>query len=64
MPEDVSASPHIVTLKHTDACVEDVVDRLRQEKIVCGARNGRLRVSLAPYNNSADIDALWHVLAT
>jgi cysteine desulfurase / selenocysteine lyase len=36
---------------------------LRRHDIVCGVRNGRIRVSLAPYNNSDDIDALIDALA-
>ena len=62
--EDASASPHIVTLKHSEFGVERATEALRRNRIVCGARNGRIRISLAPYNNSVDIDAFIDVLAT
>jgi selenocysteine lyase/cysteine desulfurase len=44
--------------------VERATDALRRNRIVCGVRNGRIRISLAPYNNSGDIDALIDVLAS
>ncbi|NEZ59386.1 aminotransferase class V-fold PLP-dependent enzyme [Adonisia turfae] len=62
--ETPSASPHIVTLAHSEFDVERARDALRRNRIVCGTRNGRIRISLAPYNNSVDIDALVDVLAT
>ncbi len=62
--EDASASPHIVSLAHSELGVEGAIDALRRNSIVCGVRNGRIRVSLAPYNNSADVDALIDALAT
>jgi len=61
---DASASPHIVSLTHAEVDVERAADALRRNRIVCGVRNGRIRVSLAPYNNSADVDALTDVLAS
>ncbi len=63
-PEDASASPHIVSLAHPEVAVEGATDALRRNRIVCGVRNGRIRISLAPYNNSADVDALIDVLAS
>jgi selenocysteine lyase/cysteine desulfurase len=62
--EDASASPHIVSLTHSEFGVERAIDALRRNRIVCGVRNGRIRISLAPYNNSVDIDALIDVLAS
>ncbi len=62
--EDASASPHIVALAHSEFGVERAIDALRRNRIVCGVRNGRIRISLAPYNNSADVDALIDVLAS
>jgi selenocysteine lyase/cysteine desulfurase len=44
--------------------VDRAVGALRRNHIVCGVRNGRIRVSLAPYNNSADVDALIDSMAT
>jgi len=60
--EDSSASPHIVALNHSELGVESAMDALRRNRIVCGSRNGRIRISLAPYNNSDDINALIDVL--
>lgn len=60
---DPSASPHIITLAHPQHKPQAVVPILRAHGVVCGARNGRLRISLAPYNNSADIRAFLDVLA-
>ena len=62
--DDASASPHIVSLAHAEVGVEGAADALRRNCIVCGVRNGRIRISLAPYNNSADVDALIDVLAS
>ena len=63
-PEDPSASPHIVSLAHPGFGVDEAIDALRRNGIVCGVRNGRIRVSLAPYNDGADVDALIDSLAT
>jgi len=62
--EDASASPHIVTLAHSESGVKIAIEALRRNRIVCGARNGRIRISLAPYNNSADVDVVINVLGT
>jgi cysteine desulfurase/selenocysteine lyase len=62
--EDASACPHIVSLAHSGSGVPGALDALRRNRIVCGVRNGRIRVSLAPYNNSADVDAVIGVLAS
>jgi len=61
--EDSSASPHIVALNHPENSVEKTMDALGSNRIICGNRNGRIRISLAPYNNSDDINALIDVLA-
>jgi len=62
--DDASASPHIVSLTHAELSVDKAADALRRNRIVCGVRNGRIRVSLAPYNSSADVDALIDALAS
>ena len=62
-PEDASASPHIVSLAHPGSGVGGAIGALRRNHIVCGVRNGRIRVSLAPYNDSADVDALVDSMA-
>ena len=61
--EDASASPHIMSLTHPESGVGGAVGALRRNHIVCGVRNGRIRVSLAPYNNSADVDAVIDSMA-
>ena len=62
--EDASASPHIVSLTHSEFGAETAIDALRRNRIVCGVRDGRIRISLAPYNNSVDVDALIGALAS
>ncbi len=62
--DDVSASAHIVTLAHEKILAQEMVGKLREKHVICGARNGRIRISLAPYNNSNDVDALLKALTT
>ncbi|HSR44341.1 MAG TPA: aminotransferase class V-fold PLP-dependent enzyme [Acidimicrobiia bacterium] len=61
--DDPSASSHIISLGHPDRPVAGSVARLRAAGIVCGTRGGRIRVSLAGYNDEGDVDALARVLA-
>lgn len=56
--EDPAACAHIVSLGRENLAFVDVVDRLRSDNIVTGGRGGRLRVSIAPYNDEKDIAAL------
>jgi selenocysteine lyase/cysteine desulfurase len=58
-----AAAPHIVSLVRPGEPSDGVLTRLRDEGIVCSARGGRLRVSLAPYNDEDDIAALAAALA-
>jgi len=62
--DDRSASPHIVSLAHAEVGAQGALGALRRNRIVCGVRNQRIRISLACYNNSADVDALIDVLAS
>jgi selenocysteine lyase/cysteine desulfurase len=55
---DPAASPHIVSLMRSDQELEATQHSLREANIVCSSRGGRVRVSLAPYNDEGDIDAL------
>ncbi len=55
---DPAASPHIVSLAHPRQKLESTLEKLRAANIVCSSRGGRVRVSLAPYNDESDIDAL------
>jgi selenocysteine lyase/cysteine desulfurase len=60
---DPSAAPHIVSLGPRGRLPVEAITRLRRAKIVCSTRGDRLRVSLAPYNNEADIGALAGALS-
>ena len=61
--EDEAAAPHIIALRHPELEAVAVVRALHSDGIVCSARNDRLRVSLAPYNDAADVEALLAALA-
>ncbi|MEM7377451.1 MAG: aminotransferase class V-fold PLP-dependent enzyme [Pseudomonadota bacterium] len=61
-PSDRAAAPHIVSLAHPNAKAASVVTRLRQAGVVCSARQGRVRVSLAHYNTDTDINTLVSAL--
>lgn len=60
--DDRAAAPHIVALSHTRTNAESAVQTLRARNIICGNRNNRLRVSLAPYNDEHDIRAVTDAL--
>ncbi|MCH8245114.1 MAG: aminotransferase class V-fold PLP-dependent enzyme [Bacteroidetes bacterium] len=62
--EDPSASPHIVAIAHPTRSLDSAMEALRKKGIVCGERNGRLRFSLAPFNDSDDVDAVVDILAS
>jgi len=55
---DPAASPHIISLMRPDQNLETTEAALRRAKIVCSLRGGRVRVSLASYNDESDVDAL------
>jgi len=55
---DPAASPHIVSLTRPDTALRATQDALRSARVICSSRGGRIRVSLAPYNDESDIDAL------
>jgi selenocysteine lyase/cysteine desulfurase len=61
--DDQAASGHIISLGRDGVDVRDVTQQLRQAKIVVGGRGGRLRISLAPYNNQEDVADLVRELA-
>jgi len=61
-PSDRAASPHIVSLMRPGQELESTLEALRTAKIVCSSRGGRVRVSLAPYNDEGDIDSLVSAL--
>ena len=59
---DKAASPHIISLSHRGGGVEATVAALRDENIVCGSRNNRIRISLAHFNDESDVHSLVRVL--
>jgi selenocysteine lyase/cysteine desulfurase len=62
--DDPAASPHIISLGHTRESAQAVVGRLRGHNIVCGIRGGRIRISLAPYNDASDVNTLIEAFAS
>ena len=60
---DPAASPHIISLGHPRENVQAVVESLRGHNIVCGIRGGRIRISLAPYNDASDVNTLIEAFA-
>ncbi len=61
---DPAASPHIISLGHPRERVQTIVERLRSHNIVCGTRGGRIRISLAPYNDASDVNTLIEAFAS
>jgi selenocysteine lyase/cysteine desulfurase len=61
--DDPAASLHIISLGRQGDELEEVSERLRNAGVVCSSRGGRLRVSLAPYNDESDIAAFANALA-
>lgn len=57
-PEDPGASPHIVSLSRDGAVAAQAARRLAGHGVVVSGRGDRIRVSLAHYNNRADVDSL------
>ena len=60
---DPAGCPHIISLGHPRESVQAIVERLRSHNIVCSARGGRIRISLAPYNDESDVNAVSEALA-
>ena len=56
--DDSSASPHIVSLAHAELAAGQAAAALGAQNILCGTRGGRVRVSLASYNDESDVRAL------
>ena len=61
-PADPDACSHIVALAHPERSAEETRKDLADRRIVCSARGGRIRVSIAPYNDENDIDTITQVL--
>lgn len=60
--DDQAAAPHIVSLGCNAEEPIGLVERLRAAGVVCSTRGGRLRVSIAPYSNEQDLEALVDAL--
>ena len=60
---DPAGSPHIISLGRPRESVQAIVERLRNHNIVCGTRGGRIRISLAPYNDASDVNTLVEAFA-
>jgi cysteine desulfurase / selenocysteine lyase len=60
--DDHSASSHIVSLSHPRSESSETLRQLLSAKIICSVRNGRVRVSLSHFNESADIYAIVKTL--
>jgi len=63
-PAEASASPHIISIVHETRSHEIATTMLRERGIVCGTRGGRIRVSLAPYNDESDVQVLVETLVS
>jgi selenocysteine lyase/cysteine desulfurase len=61
--DEPAASPHIISLGNQVDEPKDVSERLRSAGIVCSRRGGRLRVSLAAYNDEDDVARFADALA-
>ncbi len=59
---DSAACSHIISLSHPKRPVEAAMNALASRKIICSPRGGRIRVSIAPYNDENDIDMLIQAL--
>lgn len=57
-PSDPAFSPHIISLMKPGIDMDATCESLRKKNIVCGTRGGRIRISLAPYNDESDLDTL------
>ena len=60
--EDKNASAHIIALENPAGDVDNTLKAIREANIVCGSRNGRIRVSIAHFNDENDIRALAKIL--
>ena len=66
--DDAAASPHIISIAPATGGGAEISDgqiesTLREHGIVCGTRAGRIRVSLAPYNDESDVRRLVEALS-
>ena len=60
--ENRAASAHIIALENPAAEAEYTLKTIRDANIVCSNRNGRIRVSIAHFNDESDVRALVKIL--
>ena len=60
--EDRAASTHIIALQNPTAEIENTLNSIRKGNIICSNRNGRIRVSIAHFNDENDIRSLVQIL--
>ena len=60
---DSAASSHIISVAHAGNSIEAAVATLRSHNILCGTRGGRIRISLAPYNDESDVNTVIEAFA-
>jgi selenocysteine lyase/cysteine desulfurase len=60
---DPAGSSHIISLGRLHENVQPLVERLRSHSVVCSTRGGRIRISLAPYNDESDVNTLIEAFA-
>ncbi len=60
--EDKAASAHIIALENPAVEAEYTLKTIRDANIVCSGRNGRIRVSIAHFNDENDVRALVKIL--
>ena len=60
---DPAASPHIISLARPGGDTQIAIGALREQNVLCGTRGGRLRVSIAPYNDESDVEAFINAIA-
>ncbi len=56
--DNLEYSPHIISLNSSKVDIKKKFAELSKNGIICGIRNGRLRISIAHYNNQIDIETL------
>ena len=53
---------HIISLESDKDSLDRALNKLRIQNIICSSRNGRIRFSLAHYNNENDIKRVVQAL--
>jgi len=56
-------SPHIVSIENSIDDLDESLQKLKKNGIICSSRSGRIRISLAHYNNQNDVVRLIESLS-